>query len=410
MTNLITIRRYNGTGFTVALPKTVVEQVATVKEHVENNDIHVSAADRALLVKTVTLDADGKVPVAKLGDRKQNVILDFESVEAFTTALPTIPAGRTCFVVTGEHSWAMYQTKGEGQYVEIANTLSAEVQAGSWDNLQGKPVSSVTSIDQVVEQDHTHANLAVLDKLKENTFAAKKSLALTKTIKDGQIPPNTDGLGVGSMLFVVNDPKVNPELNLDTNSLTSVLLKLKDGTHTESIKATLDVATETVKYIKSVKFTNNSTNCEGTVRHSMTKQNDEVIHTDYVLEPGESRLVTIDVPKFYKEHDFKIIDINPVGEVDPKNYGVEVDILAEEVVENKEGHILETRSVALTEDHATGATEPTTIPVTPVASGEDRSALNTEDGTISYNEEDIAAAGGGAIQLNPDGSVTPINE
>lgn len=409
MTNLITIRRYNGTGFTVALPKTVVEQVATVKEHVENNDIHVSTADRALLVKTVTLDADGKVPVAKLGDRKQNVILDFESVEAFTTALPTIPAGRTCFVVTGEHSWAMYQTKGDGQYVEIANTLSAEVQAGSWDNLQGKPASSVTSIDQMVEQDHTHANLAVLDKLKENTFAAKKSLALTKTIKDGQIPPNTDGLGVGSMLFVVNDPKVNPELNLDTNSLTSVLLKLKDGTHTESIKATLDVATETVKYIKSVKFTNNSTNCEGTVRHSMTKQNDEVIHTDYVLEPGESRLVTIDVPKFYKEHDFKIIDINPVGEVDPKKYGVEVDILAEEVVENKEGHILETRSVSLTEDHATG-TEPTTIPVTPVASGEDRSALNTEDGTISYNEEDIAAAGGGAIQLNPDGSVTPINE
>ena len=54
MTNLITIRRYNGTGFTVALPKTVVEQVATVKEHVENNDIHVSTADRALLVKTVT--------------------------------------------------------------------------------------------------------------------------------------------------------------------------------------------------------------------------------------------------------------------------------------------------------------------------------------------------------------------
>ena len=409
MTNLITIRRYNGTGFTVALPKTVVEQVATVKEHVENNDIHVSTADRALLVKTVTLDADGKVPVAKLGDRKQNVILDFESVEAFTTALPTIPAGRTCFVVTGEHSWAMYQTKGEGQYVEIANTLSAEVQSGSWETLQNKPASSVTSIDQMVEQDHTHANLAVLDKLKENSFAAKKSLALTKTIKDGQIPPNTDGLGVGSMLFVVNDPKVNPELNLDTNSLTSVLLKLKDGTHTESIRSTVDVATETVKYIKSIKFTNNSTNCEGTVRHSMTKQNDEVLHTDYLLEPGETRLVTIDIPKLYKEHDFKIIDINPVGEVDPKKYGVEVDILAEEVVENKEGHILETRSVSLTEDPTAGGVEPTTIPVTPVT-GDDRSAVSDDEGTITYNPEDIAAVGGGAIQLNPDGSVTPITE
>lgn len=381
MTNLITIRRYNGTGFTVALPKTVVEQVATVKEHVENNDIHVSTADRALLVKTVTLDADGKVPTAKLGDRKHNVILDFNSVEAFTTALPTLEAGRTCFVVTGEHSWAIYQTKGEGQYVEIANTLSAEVQAGSWENLQNKPASSVTAIDQMVEQDHTHANLATLDKLKETSFAAKKSLALTKTISDGQVPPNTDGLGVGSMLFVLDDPKVNPVLNLDTNSLTSVLLKLKDGTHTESITSKLDEATETIKYIKSVKFTNNSTNCEGTVRHTMTKQNGELVNTDYVLDPGESRTVTIDIPKYYKAHDFKIIDISPVGEVDPKKYGVEVDILAEEVTESKDGTVLAVNSIGgpeHTEESAATHEEATTIPVTPSSTETTEASHTTE--------------------------------
>ena len=365
MTNLITIRRYNGTGFTVALPKTVVEQVATVKEHIDNANIHISTEDRALLVKTVTLDADGKVPTAKLGDRKQNVILDFDSVEAFTTALPTLEAGRTCFVVTGEHSWAMYQTKGVGQYVEIANTLSAEVQAGSWEHLQNKPASSVTSIDQMVEQDHTHANLAVLDKLKETSFAAKKSLALTKTISDGQVPPNTDGLGVGSMLFVLDDPKVNPVLNLDTNSLTSVLLKLK----------------ETIKYIKSVKFTNNSTNCEGTVRHTMTKQNGELVNTDYVLDPGESRTVTIDIPKYYKAHDFKIIDISPVGEVDPKKYGVEVDILAEEVTESKDGTVLAVNSIGgpeHTEESAVTHEEATTIPITPSSTETTEASHTTE--------------------------------
>lgn len=325
-----TIRRFNGVDYTVALPKTVVEQIEGLRAHLEDNQAHVTTEDRQLLLKTAVLNEDGKLDRSKINKKDANLILDFESVEAFTNALPTLPASRLCFVVTGEKTWSMYQTKGEGQYIELANTLSAEVTAGSYDTVQDKPASSKESIDNTVTLDHLHTNLAVLDKLQDNSFTAKQSLATTKTIIDGQIPPNTDGLGVGSMLFVLSDPKVNPVLNKEENSLTSVLLKLNDGTHVENI-AKAEKEDGTTAYVKSVKFTNNSATVNGTVRHTMVRNDDTEVNTDYIITPGEERIVTIDVPQLYKDHKFKVIDIEAVGEVDPKKYGVEIDIEAEVV-------------------------------------------------------------------------------
>ena len=41
-----TIKRYNGTTFDIALPKTVVEQVIEINEHLKDGDRHISAEEQ----------------------------------------------------------------------------------------------------------------------------------------------------------------------------------------------------------------------------------------------------------------------------------------------------------------------------------------------------------------------------
>ena len=336
MTHLLTIRRYDGTEYVVSLPKTVVEQVAGVKEHIEDQTIHLSTEDRTLLAKTVVLtDTTGVVDERNIS-KKVNLsqIIDFASKEAFDTALPTLAPGQLC-MVTGDTagSWKLYKVSNTHEAVEIANSISLDFQDVSYTTISHRPSSSKEAIDTMVEQNHLHENLATLDKLQESTFEVRPADATTKTVYEAEIPPNTEGLGAGTMIFAIHDPKVNRPLALEEErSLPSVLLHL-DGAHKEEI-VTGPTSEEGVEYrtaISKISILNTSTNCNGTVRHIMTKQNGEDHTTDYLITPGETRVITLEQPAMYKKHDFIIVDIDAVGDVDRNKYGVTMDITCEQV-------------------------------------------------------------------------------
>ena len=78
-------------------------------------------------------------------------------------------------------------------------------------------------------------------------------------------------------------------------------------------------------------MTNTSTNCGATVRVSMARRDGEVVNTDYILDKQEVREIKIDVPELYTKYDFKIVDLDIQGEVDPAKYGAEVDIYCDEI-------------------------------------------------------------------------------
>lgn len=334
MKHLITLRRYTGTEYTVVLPKTVVDQIDGLRAHVENADIHVSTADRHTLLSTVKLDDTGKISAVNIKDKPDlRKAVEFESHDAMVAGVNTLPIGQLFIAALDNGGWEMGIHTGGGNFKVFADTLSIDIDERPYGSITEKPLSSVEAIDKMVEDSHLHANLAVLNKVTDKSFDAKRDLKRAITVRDGAIPPNTDGLGTGSLIFVLEDPKVNPELDRAANSLPSVLLKLNTGAHLESIEPKPENRGDRVvqKFVSNIRLTNTSTNCGATVRVTMTRRDGEVINTDYVLDKQEVREIAISVPELYTKYDFKIIDLDIQGEVDPAKYGAEVDVYCDEI-------------------------------------------------------------------------------
>ena len=334
MKHLITLRRYTGTEYTVVLPKTVVDQIDGLRAHVENADIHVSTADRHTLLSTVKLDDTGKISAVNIKDKPDlRKAVEFESHDAMVAGVNTLPIGQLFIAALDNGGWEMGIHTSGGNFKVFADTLSIDIDERPYGSITEKPLSSVEAIDKMVEDSHLHANLAVLNKVTDKSFDAKRDLKRAITVRDGAIPPNTDGLGTGSLIFVLEDPKVNPELDRAANSLPSVLLKLNTGTHLESIEPKPENRGDRVvqKFVSNIRLTNTSTNCGATVRVTMTRRDGEVINTDYVLDKQEVREIAISVPELYTKYDFKIIDLDIQGEVDPAKYGAEVDVYCDEI-------------------------------------------------------------------------------
>lgn len=334
MKHLITLRRYTGTEYTVVLPKTVVDQVDGLRAHVENTDIHVSTADRHIMLSTAKLDDTGKISAVNIKDKPDlRKAIEFTSREDRDAKVNTLPIGQLFITALDNGGWEMGIHTGEGKFTVFADTLSIDIDERPYGSIKEKPLSSVEAIDKMVEDSHLHANLAVLDKVTDKSFDAKRDLQRAITVRDGMIPPNTDGLGTGSLIFVLEDPKVNPELDRAANSLPSVLLKLNKGDHLESIATQPENRGDRVvqKFVSNIRMTNTSTNCGATVRVTMTRRDGEIVNTDYILDKQEVREIKIDVPELYVKYDFKIVDLDIQGEVDPSKYGAEVDIYCDEI-------------------------------------------------------------------------------
>lgn len=332
MKQLITIRRYDGQEYVIALPKTLAEQVATVKEHVDDTDVHISTDDRKLLTKVVNLNEESHIDSSLINNNTLSSILEFSSLDEFKEKANTFNPGQFGIIIQEDKSWELYRLDNNHECVKVADTLSMDINEYSYKEIKDAPTSSVEQIDSMVNDSHLHENLKVLDGLDELDFSAKKSLSKAATIIDGQIPPNTDGLGLGTMMFVIHDPKVNPKLELDdSTSLPSVLLTLNEGLHTESIATVTNENDGYITAVKNIQLLNTSKDCNGTVRHSMTRNDGEVFNTDYIITPQETRVISIDESALYTDHQFTIVDLDKVDNSTSKKYGVEIEITCEEV-------------------------------------------------------------------------------
>lgn len=189
---LISLSRVNATGgLDYYYPKTVAQQVfvdessgKTVADHVADTDIHLSAAERTALNKVnradgfVQLGADGFVPTSLLNPAVMAIHTEFATTtELLAAPVDSIAEGQIVMVTdaTGDQTvksgWAIYRRKAGTQVLNTLDSWQKIAEAESidvvlrWDNVVGRPTSTVTDIDDAVAKKHEHANKAVLDEL-----------------------------------------------------------------------------------------------------------------------------------------------------------------------------------------------------------------------------------------------------
>lgn len=110
------------------------------------------------------LDADGKIAVSQLPDslKEVKVVNDIAARDALTPV-----SGMRVHVIdaTGDSTvnlgWAEYLYTGS-EWTKVAEKESIDVVL-AWANIQNKPTSSVTNIDDAVAKRHAHSNAAILD-------------------------------------------------------------------------------------------------------------------------------------------------------------------------------------------------------------------------------------------------------
>lgn len=136
----------------------------TVQTHIDDTDAHVTAAEHALLKefnaaeKLVKIGSDGKIPASLYETGSMNTQYE-KATYADLNSIEDAKSGDTCFVTdasgdsTVTSGWAIYRYNGsawakiqeqEGLDVVIPTTIE-------WANVQNKPTSSVTDIDDAVE-------------------------------------------------------------------------------------------------------------------------------------------------------------------------------------------------------------------------------------------------------------------
>ena len=170
------------------LPKTVAKQVLlangyTLEDHV-NSDYHLLSSERGALTLTnqpngyVRLNSKGYIPDELVDPQYINVYTEFDDISEMLQA-SNIDYGILVMVIdaTGDPSvedgWAIYRRKKNvDEYWELTGWdkvmegESVEVNL-DWDLIPGMPNSTPAAIDQMVEDEHTHANSVEVNALSE---------------------------------------------------------------------------------------------------------------------------------------------------------------------------------------------------------------------------------------------------
>ena len=189
---LISLSRVNATGgLDYYYPKTVAQQVfvdesagKTVADHVADTNIHLSSAERTALNNVnrangyVQLGTDGFVPTSLLNPAVMAVHTEFATTtELLAASVNDIAEGQIVMVTdaTGDQTvksgWAIYRRKTGTEALNTLDSWQKIAEAESidvvlkWENVIGRPTSTVTDIDDAVAKKHEHANKAVLDEL-----------------------------------------------------------------------------------------------------------------------------------------------------------------------------------------------------------------------------------------------------
>lgn len=230
-----TIKRYNGTTFDIALPKTVVEQVIEINEHLKDGDRHISAEDREVLKTVATLSAKGYAPIR---NSAMATVKEYPTYTALKNDLANLPQGTTAMVLDAsddvlvDYGYAMYRVMLDDTdnktLIKVSDTMSMDFVL-KLDNVRGFN-QSAEAVDKMVEDSHFHDNFALLNTLTQGMFEGLKDYQKAKTAFENTL--DKVGLRSGDIAFVKvgNDPTVPTE---DEHTPGPVVPPVSEDTHTE---------------------------------------------------------------------------------------------------------------------------------------------------------------------------------
>lgn len=190
-------------------PRTIASQVITgnrtMKDHVFA-DNHLTLEERQAMINAngpsgyIILDENGYVPEDKINQSLYMIKAEFSDIDDLLTNGSSVHYGSLVMVIdaskddTVTNSWAVYRRNpnserywilGEG-WTKVFEKESIDLDF-TYDNLPGKPSSSVENIDTTVRKAHSHNNLELLNLLTLDsesniTFDGKK-IALEKNLQ-----------------------------------------------------------------------------------------------------------------------------------------------------------------------------------------------------------------------------------
>lgn len=219
--NIVIRRLEEDNTFHVYFPQTLVEgfqdKEAVYKTHWTDMDVHVSNEDRVnVFNKSVVLDQDGHVPESILSKAQRLKVKDFANFAALKEAYTAKTVSNNEYVMvmdasdkpTNPHAgWeiaavvAPAEEGGEPTFRAISTSQLVDYVVSA-NTIEGKYTSTKEQIDELVANDHTHANLAVLDTLTEDTFKQLAKKQDFQAIKYGENAIAMDN-AEGDMIFNV---------------------------------------------------------------------------------------------------------------------------------------------------------------------------------------------------------------
>ena len=212
----IVIRRLESDNqYHVYYPQTTVDGLQdneATRAHFSNADIHLTADQRAnVLNKALVLDEKGLVPDAMLGTKGVGLrdYANFAALKAATNVkvgemVMVLDAQDNDDVAARHEGWEIVKVTGtpEAKTFETVSKAQLMDYVVHPDHINGIYTSSKEAIDAMVTNDHTHANMAVLNTLTEEKMNALAKKGQMTAIKYGE---NADTLEnkEGDMIYKV---------------------------------------------------------------------------------------------------------------------------------------------------------------------------------------------------------------
>lgn len=212
----IVIRRLESDNqYHVYYPQTTVDGLQdneATRAHFANADIHLTADQRAnVLNKALVLDEKGLVPDEKLGTKGVGLrdYANFAALKAATNVkvgemVMVLDAQDNDDVAARHEGWEIVKVTGtpEAKTFETVSKAQLMDYVVHPDHINGMYTSSKEAIDAMVTNDHTHANMAVLNTLTEEKLNALAKKGQMTAIKYGE---NADTLEnkEGDMIYKV---------------------------------------------------------------------------------------------------------------------------------------------------------------------------------------------------------------
>ena len=212
----IVIRRLESDNqYHVYYPQTTVDGLQdneATRAHFANADIHLTADQRAnVLNKALVLDEKGLVPDAMLGTKGVGLrdYANFAALKAATNVkvgemVMVLDAQDNDDVAARHEGWEIVKVTGTPEAKTFKTVSKAQLMdyVVHPDHINGMYTSSKEAIDAMVTNDHTHANMAVLNTLTEEKLNALAKKGQMTAIKYGE---NADTLEnkEGDMIYKV---------------------------------------------------------------------------------------------------------------------------------------------------------------------------------------------------------------